>query len=49
MASDVPTMQPTITLRPGATRLVPQGERLGEAAGLIELDVDHVVAALERR
>jgi hypothetical protein len=38
MASDVPTMQPTITLRPGAPRLVPQGERLRQAAGLVELD-----------
>ena len=34
-------------IAPGAGRLA-QGQRLGQPAGLVELDVDHVVLALER-
>ena len=43
MASDVPTMQPIISEKPARLGRVGEGQRLGEAAGLVELDVDGVV------
>ena len=48
MARLEPTMQPTMTPKPAAARRVAQRQRLGQAAGLVELDVDHVVPAGER-
>ena len=47
MASEVATMQPTMILKPRARASRGQRQRLGEAAGLVELDVDGVVAAGE--
>ena len=44
MASDVATMQPDHDLEPERPRFRRGGERLGEAAGLVELDVHRVVA-----
>ena len=44
MASDVATMQPTMILKPDGAGRLGQGERLGQSAGLVELDVDGVVA-----
>ena len=38
-------MQPAMIAKPSALRRVGQRERLGQAAGLVELDVDRVVAA----
>ena len=48
MASEVDTMQPTMILKPRARASRGQRQRLGEAAGLVELDVDGVVAPGER-
>ncbi len=44
MASDVATMQPDHDLEPELPRFRRGGERLGETAGLVELDVHRVVA-----
>ena len=41
-------MQPTMILKPRARASRRQRQRLGEAAGLVELDVDGVVAPGER-
>ena len=43
MASEVPTMQPIIRAKPARLGRVGKGQRLREAAGLVELDVDGVV------
>ena len=48
MASDVATMQPANSPKPNSC-LVGQRQRLGQAAGLVELDVDEVVACRARR
>ena len=48
MASEVPTMQPIISAKPVPSRGVGQRQRLGQAAGLVELDVDGVVEPDER-
>ena len=48
MASDVPTMLPTMTLSPSARALCFYRERLGQPAGLVELDVHRVVARGDR-
>ncbi len=48
MARLVPTMLPTITPRPRRARLGGHRKALGEAAALVELDVDDVEAANER-
>ena len=45
MASDVATMQPTMILKPMARRLGRERQRLRQPAGLVELDVDGVIAA----
>ena len=48
IASDVPTMQPTMIVEAARRRGIGQRQRLGQAAGLVELDVDRVVLAGER-
>ena len=48
MASDVATMQPTMTAKPRRSAAATKRQRLGETAGLVELDVDRVVFAGER-
>ena len=48
IASEVATMQPTMILKPPRAGRRGQRQRLGQAAGLVELDVDGVVAAGER-
>ena len=47
MASEVATMQPTMIPKPAACAAAAQRQRLGQPAGLVELDVDGVVAAGE--
>ena len=47
--SEVPTMQPTMMSSPRRARLGGERQRLGQAAGLVELDVDGVVAPGEAR
>ena len=47
MASDVASMQPTIVFNPEPSRLARHHQRAGEAAGLVELDVDGIVAVAE--
>ena len=42
-------MQPTMSAKPSRLGRSRQRQRLGQAAGLVELDVDRVVAAGERR
>ena len=44
IASDVATMLPTMIFNPSARALSPHRERLGQTAGLVELDVHRVVA-----
>ena len=48
IASDVATMQPTMTAKPRRSRFGGKRQRLGQAAGLVELDVDRVVFAGQR-
>ena len=43
MASEVPTMQPIMRAKPAPARRLGERQRLGQAAGLVELDVDRVV------
>ena len=49
MASEVATMQPTMMAKPSRRGLRGHRQRFGQAAGLVELDVDGVVFAGERR
>ncbi len=49
MARLVPTMLPTITPSPSAPRFARDHQGLGQAAALIELDVDDVEPANELR
>ena len=48
IASEVATMQPTMMPKAEPLGLLRHRQRLGQAAGLVELDVDRVVAADQR-
>ena len=48
IASEVATMQPTMSVEPEPFGLAGHRQRLGQPAGLVELDVDRVVFADQR-